>query len=735
MELYRPGAIPEPPRPPKRRRVKVSQRIYTFDIEVTSIFHHEDGWGLFRPEYDAEYYKTHASAAVPYIWMLGIEQDDGSVRTIFGRRFGGNLLRLFLDLGDPDTKKIVWIHNLPYEFQNCLLDILPMPIDKLVSRKARKPVRFYVPDWNIEFRCSYALTGLSLKTAAATYGRHKKQSGDKFNYNLLRTPLTHLTRREFKYCEADVVTLVEIIQWYRKEYQKLQWIPLTATGEIRKELRRRVSFDYIRQVRKLAPKDAGRFLLLMRAFQGGYTHSCYLRTGKVLRSGSEDLAGLDLISEDKASAYPADMLSYRFPMSHFFKTTYEKSLTLDRDRWAILYHVKLHGVRSLLINNYILTSKAVRADNFRNDSGRLISADMIEMVLTEVDFDIIRRCYEIDEVEPVQVLACRKGWLPKPLLEYVMDLYGQKTSLKGVAGEEELYRKSKTRINGLFGCCCTNVIKGSSEYSDEDPRRPEAGPHWWTHELTVDFVNEELDKLKKSRSNCFAYPWGVWITAYCRATTWALLEALDPVKVGLKKAAIYSDTDSVKAPDSRELRAAVQKLNEERVARLRLMCEENDIDPERLAPADPKGVRHMIGLFECDGKYAEFITLGPKRYAHRDKDGILRITVSGVNSEKGRKRLCNQIDTFKDGIIFNYGQCGKMISAYNDHQEPLDVVDREGNVWHETARHALALYPTTYRMGVDEVYAALWEQIFEEAKYEDNLERGEGQTCTEHYSE
>lgn len=52
-------------------------------------------------------------------------------------------------------------------------------------------------------------------------------------------------------------------------------------------------------------------------------------------------------------------------------------------------------------------------------------------------------------------------------------------------------------------------------------------------------------------------------------------------------------------------------------------------------PKDVKGKTRMLGVFDHDADYKEFITQGAKKYAYRDKKyGEIHITVSGVPKER-----------------------------------------------------------------------------------------------------
>lgn len=681
---------------PKLDRGKVSNVIYTLDIETTSLFHYPDGWDVFNPEFPASYYQQMEKASVPYIWQFGIEA-DGKCNVYYGRDFR-DLEKVFNLIADPDQRKIIFIHNASFEFQH-LRDIFDhYTVTDMCCRQARKPIRWRVQEFNIEFRCSFMLTGLSLKRAAEEFTTLEKLSGD-LDYNKRRSPYTKLTDREMLYCEYDIRTLQAIIEHYRDvEYGgKLTNIPLTLTGEVRKELRENVDFGYIKTIQRQVPESPHMMLLLMRAFMGGITHACYLYAGQVM---------YNIMSGDMASAYPAVMLSERFPSSRWIKITAQGALDSDRKFWASLYHVRFYNVESKLFNNYILASKCVQGSGVKLDNGRVIRADFLEMVLTEVDFDITCASYSIDKIEYLETYINRKDYLPRELREYIIKLYGQKTRLKSVKGAEDIYRRSKSRVNSLYGCCTTNIIKGSADYVKGE---------WTTQGPTDDYILEKLEELRNSRTNCFSYQVGVWVTAYCRARTWSLVSALDPSVVGIDKGVIYYDTDSCKAPVSDEFFQAMADDNKRFMDKLTEMCTLEEIDIKLTAPEDKKGIAHPIGLWENEAptgfnySYSEFLTLGAKRYAHRDMpDGQLKITVSGVKSDTGKAALHDDIHNFKPDMTFNYDECGKLTKYYIDEQEAFSFVDIDGNEFVSTQQHGIVLQPTTYHMGVDDIYEALW---------------------------
>lgn len=681
---------------------KTSNTIITFDIEVTSLFEYKDGWRCFRPKLSADAYAGIEKAAVPYIWMVGYESKEG-YKSVYGREFYtfGDMLET---LGNPNHKRVIWVFNLSYEFA-FLLDIIEdrgWTIEKMLARSARKPISFYIPEINIEFRCAYMLTNLSLRKAAEQFSPvHKKTGGKDLIYTVPRSPLTDMTETELSYCENDVISLCYIIEHYRKKYGgKLRSIPLTSTGEVRKELRGIMPPADKMRIARHTP-DAETYLALNKAFQGGITHSSYIHVNRVQRSNKKGM----ITSGDMASAYPTAICSELFPASRWLYVPPTAAGVRDREHWAVIYHVKWYGVESKLLNHYILGSKIIKWDFPFFDNGRLICADYVEMFVTSIDYDIIKRCYSIDREEIVETWISHLDYLPRALIDYTLTLYERKTALKNVAGQEELYRASKSNINSLFGCCCTNILKQSTYFEDL---------HWKNHPLTMDYVREKMEELRRSKTNCFSYSTGVFITAYCRRRTWSLVEALDASKLGFDHGVIYYDTDSVKARFSPTFAAAMAADNERLDARLRRMCDDLNIDVERTRPKDPDGIAHPLGHWEIDGEYREFLALGAKRYAHRDaKTNKLDITVSGVNNRTGRKALHDDIRKFTKNLVFNYKEAGKMISVYTDEQPEFTFYDKDGKPYTSKQRHGVVLQPTTYNMTIDPLFEQIWEDEIE----------------------
>ena len=114
-----------------------------------------------------------------------------------------------------------------------------------------------------------------------------------------------------------------------------------------------------------------------------------------------------------------------------------------------------------------------------------------------------------------------------------------------------------------------------------------------------------------------------------------------------------------------------------------------------------KGISHLLGVFEhektsdSDFTYKDFITQGAKKYAYKDFNDKVKITVSGV-PKSGASALGGDLKNFRDDLVFKYEDTGKNILQYNDSQEPILVKDYKGKEYKISEKSGACLIPTTY---------------------------------------
>ena len=287
----------------------------------------------------------------------------------------------------------------------------------------------------------------------------------------------------------------------------------------------------------------------------------------------------------------------------------------------------------------------------------------------------------------------RKGYLPKPFLEYILELYRNKTTLKGIKDKEELYMQSKQYINSLFGMCVTAIIQADVEFDEGD---------WSIQRLTSDKVNEYLNKLFKEKGKkCryfLSYSWGCYITSYARRNLWKCMQSVDTEL-------IYCDTDSIFVEGEQDF----SWYDEEITEKLRKSCEINGLNFEDTRPKDKKGIARPLGIFTREDDCIEFVTLGAKRYVERRAtDGELHLTVSGINKD-AVQLLNNDISNFKENIEFDKdADCvTKKLATYINNQPKVTYPDG----YRSTVSYGINLRRTGYKLTITDEYKSLIDLV------------------------
>lgn len=261
-------------------------------------------------------------------------------------------------------------------------------------------------------------------------------------------------------------------------------------------------------------------------------------------------------------------------------------------------------------------------------------------------------------------------------------------------------------FNALYGMTVTNNIKDIVKFDNITG--------WEEIPMTNNEILHALEKEKKLGFLSFSY--GVWVTA------WARYNLLTNV-IKQDEYCVYCDTDSMKLKEGFDLEA-IEKYNKKVLEKIEIASKELEIPIEKFAPEDSKGKKHIIGLFDFDGFYEEFITQGAKKYAYtryvdnkklnkdsnvikkgKEKSLVLEITVAGV-PKIGAKAL-KKLSDFKDNLVFDFKDTGKNLLMYNDNQESFMLKDYLGNKLEVTDKYGCCLVPTTYVLGKSEEYANL----------------------------
>lgn len=638
---------------------------------------------------------THKYAYM-YLWAFGIGE-NGEIIT--GRTWDEfiNLcrdLQLHYDLS-PQKRIVCYVHNLAYEFQFMRhyftwLDVF--------SLEERKPV-FALCDYGIEFRCSYLLSGYSLETVAKNLTSHSiaKKVGD-LDYSLIRHHETPITDAELDYCLHDVRIVLYYINEQLAQYGRIDEIPKTNTGRVRKFVRdvcyyrnidgQRKSKSAYQKYAKIMQDltlDSTVYTMLKRAFMGGFTHASMSHTNKLLHNVS---------SVDFTSSYPSVMLSEKFPMSRFKPIELKDLKTFKKycKIYAMVFDVKFVNLMPKLhYENYISESKCYILKGEVINNGRVYSASELATTLTNIDFEIIEKCYTWDKIYISNAYYAHLNYLPKPIIESVLKLYQDKTTLKDVKGYEVEYLLSKGMLNSIYGMTVTDIVKPKTVYSDG----------WGTDPVDMDL---EIDKYNESKNRFLYYAWGVWITGYARRNLWTGILAIGDDYV-------YSDTDSLKILNYEKHLDYIKFFNTQIHQKMLAMVKYYKLDETLLEPKTIKGVKKLIGVWDYEGTYTRFKTLGAKRYL-TETNGELSLTVAGLSKSKGVEYMlecCNGdidkvFEMFNDDLHIPAERTGKMTHTYIDNEQTCIVKDYQGNYCEVSSKSGIYLEPCEFTLSISRTY-------------------------------
>lgn len=641
--------------------------------------------------------------AFMYEWTFGIKDKNF---ICYGRTWEEfkDLCRQLQEyfLLDSEHILVVYVHNLSYEFQFMRKYFNWLDVFAVDERKPVKALCSY----GIEFRDSYILSGYSLEKLAENLVSHniKKLVGD-LDYNLTRTHITELTENELAYCNNDVEIVLAYINEQIDQYGNITKIPMTNTGRVRNFVKdkcyfteknhRKSSKGKYQRYKELMNEltlTTDEYTMLKRCFMGGFTHASMLYSGKLLH---------DVASIDFTSSYPYVMLSEKFPMSKPEKVNPTKEQFLkwvNDDNVGLMFVVRFKGLQSKLsFETYLSESKCDVLENPIINNGRVFKADTVQTTITDIDFKIMYKCYTWDSIEIANVHKFYMQYLPKPILLAIVELYEKKTTLKDVSGKEVEYLVNKGMLNSVYGMCVTDIVRDNISYKDD----------WQLEKYTIEMMNEQIEKYNSSSNRFLYYPWGVWVTAYARKNLWnGILE------IGIDY--VYSDTDSVKFLNYEKHIEYINRYNLDVERKLKKMCKFRQIEFERLKPKTIKGVEKMIGVWDFEGIYTHFKTLGAKRYLVRSKkDEKLHLTVAGLSKQNGVEymlRICNNdyekvFANFNDDLYIPENETGKHTHTYIDSPITSMITDYQNNVVEVTALSGVHLSPCEFTLSISQQYS------------------------------
>ena len=657
----------------KKKNYTVSNVASVFDIEATSFYN-----------------ENNEKRCCMYAWVFGLNG-----RCIKGRTWQEfiDVINTLVDVYNLSIEKrlIIYVHNLSYEFQ-WFKNYFEW--ENVFSIDTRKPI-YAVTKNGIEFRCSYILSGYSLEVLGKNLTKYKvnKAVGD-LDYGLIRHSATPITEKEWGYILKDGLVVMAHIQEEIERLGDITKLPLTKTGYVRELCKEKCLKGadrwYYNKLMHSLTLNTDDYRQLKRTYTGGFTHANINYVDSVIENVS---------SYDFSSSYPAVMLSEKYPMSRPFPEIIKDSKHFVEclNSYCCMFDCHFHNIRQKVsFENYISISRCIDAQHYVLNNGRVVEADDITISLTEQDFFIIADMYEWDYMEVYNFKKFYSAYLPKDLVYTILELYKDKTELKGIEEKIVEYLVSKGMINSIYGMCVTDPCRDENIYDGE----------WSVKKADVD---AQIDKYNANRQRVLYYPWGVWVTAYARRNLFSgILEFKDDY--------IYSDTDSIKVINADKHQEYIQKYNEEITRKVNACLDYYGIDKSMACPKTIKGISKPIGVWDYEGTYSRFKTLGAKRYM-TEENGNISITIAGVSKKSGIEYLKYKhkdntkiFDAFvenlefpshydKDGIDANGS--GKLCHTYIDTYMEGELIDYMGNKYVYNEQSGVHMENTEYTLGLD----------------------------------
>lgn len=597
-----------------------------------------------------------------------------------------NKIIKFYQLG-KERKLIIYVHNLSYDW-SYLVDWL---VEEYGQGKTLAIRSHHIISYTNEyfcFKCSYLLSNKSLAKWSKDLGcEHRKLEGF-VDYEKVHFQDSKLTPRDWAYMVGDVETLRECLQRQLKLYgDNIVTIPLTATGYVRREIRRNFNADNHNfkrfQETRLCETT---YKLCRREFAGGFTHGDRYKAGMTI----EPKAGEIIKHRDFRSHYPSQQRVRNFPLGKFnlyARNTDLATIQEQLDKYCILVDCTITNIliKSEKINfPYLQESKCkeghIGAFKTLSDNGRILSfAGTTNVVFNEHDLYWFLRQYDYQEIKYNALYVSAKGQLPAFMRNTVDEFMFGKTKYKELEKAETdpekkldyalSLMKAKNGLNAIYGCSATDPIRNEITWEDMEN---------WKEAPPAD-LQGALDMFYNSRNNCMRYPWGCWTTSNARHELFTF--AYDVIGKangggGLEATGcLYMDTDSIFYISNPETEKSVEEYN----AKLRERSEKLGAFIEY----EGKKV-HYDQFCDEDEEIISFRFLHAKCYAYEEKTAGLKCVIAGVpartitGTDKDdkpiyytREQELGEIDNLTVGKIFTI--CGGASVAYFA-QQPTEIV-------------------------------------------------------------
>ena len=653
-----------------------------------------------------------SKCATMFMWQFAIT----SKHSCYGRTWGEfkeflSFIEKFYSLSKR-RKMIIYVHNLGFE---CAFIQSVLDIEKVFATTPHKPM--YLTYKNFIFKDSLILSGLSLKRTLENCNCPKEIMKTEMNYDLKRHSSTPLTNDEIIYGCNDVLGLAYYIETEIKQNGDITKIPMTKTGYARRYIRDKcfAYSDYKEKLDSMQIRNVDLYLTLKRAFAGGYTHANPYFINRTM----DNVASIDF-----TSSYPSVMIRKKnFPISKFNQVNCCKEAFQNMiNKYCCVFDITFKNIKAKSFVHTISEHKCSIVGRRIVDNGRIVSADMLAITVTEIDFKDIDKFYSYDDFEIGVFYFAEKGYLPKPIIECLLELYENKTILKGIPEKADVYLVSKGILNSTYGMMVCDIVQNNFVLNDDE---------WIENNKPVD---ECVRKNAKNKRTFLFYGWGVYVTALARHELFKGIDVIQNGECGeydSRNDFIYSDTDSIKFRNFGKYKNWIIKYNNQCTAELEKTCEYYGIDKKKL---NPDG-KHPLGVWDFEGVYDKFKTLGCKRYfsvsntwkrresyteyyttelPHRikrvesifEKNQDWSLTVAGLNKKEPLKYIVENgaFKFFNTRMKIPPEYSGRLVHTYLTKQMPVFLYDYLGNKYLCEDKSGVYMEKSEYNLSLKDIF-------------------------------
>lgn len=691
-----------------RRNHKYFPLIAAFDIETTRF----------------------QNMAFMYIWQFGIGED----LVVYGRTWEEFQEWLRIVQGElrlaHDFQLVVYVHDLRYDFQ-FFKQFVHIDEGSIIARTQHKILQFSAGCF--EFRDSYSYTEQPLREMGKAVGIEKLPD---FDYSSIRLPCSQLSEREMQYCENDIRILTRFFAAECDAFNVPSRIPLTLTKRVERYLASEMSRSCTRherfnmagrQLDATKEEDYEILKYLRIAYFGGFNYATAQFRGDKLRG---------VFGADIDTSYISQIMLHRFPVTKF------KKMDIDGGSWfqdhilelidgsgsfknrACLIHFKADYIKAkipelaflpIYPKNWLHRSPEARR---RMKTEHVSECSDVETVLTDIDFRLFYKWYDITGLQILDIYSSRYMPLPEYVINASITLAAQKHASKEhlqlIKDSGEIpsnidiaeYMLVKSMCARIYGVFVKDPIRMQYVYDNESCRVMPAG-------LTgIERAAEGLDVNGEGKKNFSPtlYQWGVWVASWARKSlldplyeiaTYSPIPQPDPDHF-FNRTVIYSDTDSIYWHDNPEGLRIIQEYNEKKAKQVQKFCAKYGIEN----PHDIAG----IGQYKIE-YYKFFKVLGLKQYAFIDNKSHFQYHISGLpQPEYSENGTCikgmyfeqwsdvhEKLDAITEDLSIPAELTGTLKSRYIEEEQECCVSDEDGNCMHIRIPSCVILEPQAFK--------------------------------------